>query len=77
MTEAYYKQLDGFSVASGAEARVHFDDRGLPGPFRAIPHLIYVTSAAVKTFSVELKSEGSTSIKVEIQKDAGGAETAD
>ena len=34
-------------------------------------------SAAAKTFSVELKSEGSTPIKVKIQKDAGGAETAD
>ena len=77
VTEAYYKQLDGFSVPAGAEARVHFDDSGLPGHFRANPNSIYVTNAAAKTFSVELKSEGSKPVKVEIQKDAGGAETAD
>ncbi|GAB4387319.1 hypothetical protein [Albidovulum sp.] len=75
--EAYFKALDGFSVPAGGEARIHFDDSGLPGHFRANPNSIYVTSQNAKTFTVELKADGFQPVTVEIQKDAGGAEKAD
>ena len=76
-TEAYYKVLSGFTVPAGGDARIHFDDSGLPGHFRANPNSIYVTSQNAKLFAVEVKAEGYQPVTVEIQKDAGGAETAD
>lgn len=75
--EAYYKVLDGFTVPAGGEARIHFDDSGLPGHFRANPNSIYVTSQNAKLFTVELKADGFQPATVEIHKDAGGAEKAD
>lgn len=76
-TEAYYKPLDGFSVPAGGEARIHIDESGAAGHFRANPNSIYVTSQAAKTFTVELKADGFAPVKGDIQKDKGGAEKAD
>jgi hypothetical protein len=75
--EAYFRKLDGFSVPAGGKARIHFDDSGLPGHFRANPNSIYVTTTTGKVFTVELKADGFKPVTVTIKKDKGGAETAD
>ncbi|MFZ1727510.1 MAG: hypothetical protein WBO29_16695 [Albidovulum sp.] len=76
-TEAYFAKLGGFKVPAGKDARIHLDDSGLPGHFRANPNGIYVTSQSAKLFTVELKADGFQPLKLEINKDAGGAEQAD
>jgi hypothetical protein len=76
-TEAYIKTLDGFSVPAGGDARINFDDSGLPGHFRANPNGIYTSSQAAKLFTVELKADGFQPLMLEIKKDKGGAEAAD
>lgn len=75
--EAYLSKLDGFTVPANGDARIHFDDSGMPGRFRANPNSIYITSQNAKLFTVELKADGYQPVTVEINKDAGGAETAD
>lgn len=75
--EAYFRKLDGFSVPAGGEARIHFDDSGLPGHFRANPNSIYASTQSAKLFTVELKADGYKPVTTEIHKDAGGAEKAD
>ncbi len=76
-TEAYFKRLDGFSVPAGKDVRLHIDDSGLPGHFRANPNGIYATSKAAKLFTVTLKADGFKPLILTINKDAGGAEAAD
>jgi len=76
-TEAYFANLGAFSVPANSEARIHFDDSGLKGHFRANPNSIYVTNKAAKLFTVELKSKGFKPLSIKINKDAGGTETAD
>jgi len=76
-TEAYYKALDGFTVPAGGDARLHFDDSGMAGHFRANPNSIYTTSQNAKTFTVDLAADGFKPVSVKIAKDAGGAESAD
>lgn len=76
-TEAYYKKLNGFSVPANGDKRIHIDDSGLPGHFRANPNGIYTTSQAMKLFQVELKANGYAPVKIDIKKDAGGAEEVD
>ncbi|MBL4747568.1 MAG: hypothetical protein JKY17_01875 [Magnetovibrio sp.] len=76
-TEAYFATLPGFTVPAHGGARIHFDDTGLPGHFRANPNSIYKTTQAAKVFTVSIKTNGYSPITVTIKKDAGGAETAD
>ncbi len=76
-TESYFAPLTGFSVPANGDARIHFDDSGLAGHFRANPNGIYATSMAAKLFSVEIKADGFQPLNLEINKDAGGAEAAD
>ncbi len=76
-TEAYRKQLSGFTVPAHGEARLHFDDGTQPQHFRANPNSIYVTSSAAKTFTVTLQASGFQPVTVSLDKDAGGAEVAD
>ncbi len=76
-TEAYHKQLSGFTVPAQGTARLHFDEGQLPGHFRANPNSIYATSQAAKRFTVELQVAGFAPVTVEIDKDAGGSEVAD
>ncbi len=75
--ESFFAPLAGFVVPANGEARIHFDDSGEPGHFRANPNSIYVTGQAAKTFTLQLKAEGFAPLDVTIAKDAGGAETAD
>ena len=75
--ESYFYPLAGFSVPANGDARIHFDEGSLPGHFRANPNGIYATSQAAKLFTVEIKADGFQPVTVEINKDPGGAETAD
>lgn len=75
--EAYARKLDGFEVPAKGEARINFDDTGLPGHFRANPSSSYVTSQAGKTFTVALQANGSAPVTAKVMKDPGGAEKAD
>jgi len=77
VVESYFAPLAGFSVPANGDARIHFDEGSLPGHFRANPNGIYATSQAAKLFSVEVKAEGYQPVTVDINKDPGGAETAD
>ncbi len=76
-TEAFYKKLDGFVVPAGMDARLHIDDTGLPGHFRADLNSIYATTKSAKLFTVEVKAEGFQPLSITINKDKGGAEAAD
>lgn len=76
-TEGYFAKLDGFEVAAGGKARIHFDESGVAGHFRSNPNSIYLTSAAAKIFTVNLKADGFAPVAIEIAKDAGGAEEED
>ena len=75
--EGIFRQLDGFSVPAGGEARIHLDDGAAAGHFRANPNSIYITSQAAKTITVVLKADGFAPISVDVAKDKGGAEAAD
>ncbi len=75
--EGYLRPLDSLILPGSGEVRLHLDDSGLPGHFRANPNGIYTTSQAGKTFNVTLAAQGFAPVTVEIAKDAGGAETAD
>ena len=77
IVEASFRQLDGFEIPTGGEARLHIDDGVVPGHFRANPNSIYTTSQAAKSVSVVLMADGFAPVSVEIAKDAGGAEAAD
>jgi len=76
-TEAYFKDLAGFSVPANGEARVHLDDSGAPGHFRANPNSIYKTNQDAKVISFELTAKGFAPVSVSVNKDKGGAEAAD
>jgi len=76
-TEGYFANLDGFSVPAGGHGIIHFDDATMAGHFRANPNSIYTASQNAKLFVIEVKAGGFQPVTVEINKDAGGAETAD
>jgi len=75
--EGYLKPLTGLVVEPGAAAVVHFDDAKIKGHFRANPNSSYVRSQNAKTFSIEVAADGYAPMKLEIKKDAGGAEQPD
>lgn len=75
--EGYFKQLTGFTVPANGEARIHLDESGLPGHFRANPNSIYHTNGHAKTITFDLKLADYAPVSVEVHKDKGGAETAD
>jgi len=75
--EGTFRQLDGFSILAGGEARIHFDDAAEVGHFRANPNSIYISSQAAKTVTIVLKSDGFAPVSIDVAKDKGGAEAAD
>jgi Bacterial TSP3 repeat len=76
-TEAYLKPLTDLVIAKGKSAVVHFDDAKIAGHFRANPNSSYIRSENAKIFTVEVSAEGFAPVKLEIKKDAGGAEQPD
>ena len=75
--EAYAASLGALVIPAKGDVRVHFDDTGLPGHWRANPNAIYVTTAAAKHVTVMVQAAGFEPVKMAIEKDAGGAEQAD
>lgn len=65
------------TIPAGAEVRVHVDDGTAPGHLRANPNSIYATSLASKHVSVTVQADGFAPVTATVDKDAGGAETAD
>jgi hypothetical protein len=65
------------TVPAGGEARVHVDEGTAPGHLRANPNSLYVTSLAGKHVAVLVQAEGFAAVQGTVEKDPGGAETAD
>ena len=76
-TESYFKPLPGFSVPANVEARVHLDDAALAGHFRDNPNGIYHTTQTAKVITFELAAAGFSPVRIDVNKDKGGAEAAD
>lgn len=75
--QSYYRTLPGFTLKAGETAALHFDNSGQPGHFSVNPNSMYVTSQNKRVFEVTLHAKGFAPQTVKINKDAGGAETAD
>lgn len=65
------------TVPAGGEARIHVDDGTAPGHLRANPNSLYVTSLAGKHVTVSVQADGFAAVQGTVEKDPGGAETAD
>ncbi len=64
-------------VPAGGEARLHVDEGTAPGHLRANPNSLYVTSLAGKHVAVTVQADGFAAVQGTVEKDPGGAETAD
>lgn len=64
-------------VPAGGEARIHVDEGTAPGHIRANPNSIYLTSLAGKHVTVSVQADGFEAVQGTVEKDPGGAETAD
>ena len=70
----YHPQV---TVPAGGGARIHVDEGTAPGHLRANPNSLYVTSLAGKHVTVSVQADGFTAVQGTVEKDPGGAETAD
>lgn len=70
----YHPQV---TVPAGGEARIHIDDGTVPGHLRANANSLYVTSLAGKHVTVSVQADGFAAVQGTVEKDPGGAETAD
>jgi hypothetical protein len=75
--EACAASLGALAIPANGEARVHFDDTGLPGHRRADPNSNYHTSQAAKHVAVLVQATGFQPVVLDVDKDAGGPEDAD
>ncbi|UFI06854.1 hypothetical protein [Roseibium aggregatum] len=74
--ETYVLHPD-ITVPAKGEARIHVDEGTAPGHLRANPNSIYVTSLAGKHVTASIQANGFAPVTAEVEKDPGGAETAD
>ncbi len=65
------------AVPAGGEARIHVDEGTMTGHLRANPNSLYVTSLAGKHVTVSVQADGFAAVRGSVEKDPGGAETAD
>jgi hypothetical protein len=75
-TESYVYHPD-IVVPAGGEARIHVDEGAAPGHLRANPNSIYVTGLAGKHVTVSVQAADFAAVGGSVEKDPGGAETAD
>ena len=75
--EAYIVYLKDFVLKAHETQTIHFDNDSRSGHFGANPNSIYYTSKNNQTLDVTLWSDGYAPQSLQINKDAGGAETAD
>lgn len=64
-------------LKTGATQTLHFDDKVLPGHFRANPNSMYITNPNPKTFTVTFAADAVAPVSVPVQKAKGGAEAVD
>lgn len=74
--ESYIYRPD-IVVPAGGEARIHVDEGAMPGHLRANPNSLYLTSLSGKHVTVSVQAEGYAAMRATVEKDPGGAETAD
>lgn len=78
VTENYYTRLPaGFVIPAGGQRIAHFDNTGMPDHFPVSDFSIYKTSVNALDVTVIASATGAAPQTLTIQKDAGGAETAD
>ena len=70
----YHPQV---TVPAGGMARIHIDEGTAPGRIRVNPNSLYFTSLAGKHITVSIQADGFAVVQGTVEKDPGGAETAD
>ncbi len=76
--ENYYTKLPAdFIVPADGKRIVHFDDTGAPDHFAVNKFSLYYTSTNAMDVSVTVSAKDAAVQKLELKKDAGGAEAAD
>lgn len=75
--EGYYKKLTGLSIAPGMSASVHFDGKNDHLHYGVNKDGIYFTSKNKLQFDVEISTPGFKTQRLQVAKDAGGAEVKD
>jgi hypothetical protein len=77
-TENYYTKLPAdFTVPAGGKRIIHFDDTGAPDHFPVNKFSLYYISKNAIDVSVTVSAKDAAVQKLELKKDAGGAEAAD
>ena len=76
VTESYIYHPE-VTVPAGGDNRIHVDEGTTPGHLRANPNSLYVTSLAGKHVTVSVQADGFAAVQGTVEKDPGGAETAD
>ncbi|MEZ5282513.1 MAG: hypothetical protein R2770_18805 [Acidimicrobiales bacterium] len=78
ISESYYLKLPAdFTIAAGQTRVVHFDDTGATDHFPTNGYSLYYTDTNGLDVTVEVSATGAAPQTATVQKDAGGAETAD
>lgn len=75
--QAYYRTLPGFTLKVGETTALHFDNSGNAGHFSVNPNSMYFTSQNKRLVEVTLHAKGFAPQTAQVNKDAGGNETAD
>ncbi|CAN5584725.1 hypothetical protein BH10ACT2_BH10ACT2_15560 [soil metagenome] len=78
ISESYYVKLsDAFTIPAGATRIAHFDNTGAVDHFPVNDYSLYYIDTNALDVDVTVSATGAAVQTVTIQKDAGGAETAD
>ena len=73
-SEAYYAELDGFTIEPGATRVVHFDDTGAKDHYPVNKYSLYYTSKNPLVVEVTASSPPVKLAMFKVKKDAAGAE---
>ncbi len=76
-SEGYYKKLTGLVLNSGTSTTVHLDGKSGVNHFGVNKDGVYFTSTNKLQFDIEVSTPGFQVAKIQIFKDAGGAEVND
>jgi hypothetical protein len=78
VTENYYAQLPAdFTIPAGGQRTAHFDNTGQPDHFPVNEFSLYYTDTNTLDVTVTVSATDAAIQTTTLQKDAGGAETAD
>lgn len=76
-SEGYYKKLTGFVLKGGESKSVNFDGKNGVDHFGVNKDGLYFTSKNKLQFDVQVSAAGFQIAKIQLTKDAGGAEVKD